>query len=467
VSARNLIDETDGLEIVLQGGQSIVNRTDTEVTVETWLISTEIALAQNDISSAQSYFEKAIVRLSSEEAELRRKRVSFFERRKLEQYYHDLGQMLKLYGLTLGLMSGDGEARKSLVELCETVRLENDAAIDSKKLPNVPLHSRLLCLLGEINNNNLNGIPAEEARRWIMFGSPEINKSNAPVAPETLPEKVESAANNSALVSIPNSDLSVKELLDTSSNEALLNITLMLMERMSNSLNKVEQTLPDFMNFLRGESITDSGHYEQRQFGGHLLDADLFALLHNAYKLDFTGIIKFEWHKDLFKNAILKGYLPEIVRVGEASLYAAEGFIIDAVFKGQSNVNTLETAQENFLLLTRMCLSIQTDDTDPNILSKALWEPAVAERPRLLKIRENSLVNIAADLDEAVAGVQKDEGEMSFFDSQANQTATAEIEVEKPDESLFSNNHVKEEKPRSDEQTASEEEDDEDVLDLT
>lgn len=415
VSARSLIDETDGLELILHGNTSLVTRQDTEVTVETWLISTEVALAQNDISSAQEYFEKGIVRLSSEEAGLRRRRVSFFERRKLEQYYHDLSQILKLYGLTLGILTGDGEARKSIVELYETVTLENEIAIEKKKLPNVPLHAKLQCLLGQYSETaEPVGIPPAEAVRWSVFGSPEkYQKSFAVAMLGQLKLPATETAIASAITSAPVGDLSLAELPGAADNAALLSITLSLLERLANSFTRVEKVLPDVTSYLHGEVKVD---YSQRHFGGHLLDTDLFSLLHNVKKLNFTGYIKLAWDKALFNNPVLKGFLPDMVLSGEATLYAAEGFIIDAVFKGQNSLNDVKTAQDNLLLIVRMCFSMHTDETQPDIHAKAHREPAVAKRPRLLKVRENDLVFITSDLDEQIAGISKEEGESRFFD---------------------------------------------------
>ena len=138
----------------------------------------------------------------------------------------------------------------------------------------------------------------------------------------------------------------------------------------------------------------------------------------NAKKLSFTGLIKFSWDKALYRAAVVKGILPDVVTVGEAVLYAVDGFIVDAVFKGQSNLNDVKTAQDNFMLLTRMGFMIHTDDIGPNIISKAITEEAVFERPRLLNIREKDLFHITGDLEEFFAGIEKEDGDLSFFESQ-------------------------------------------------
>lgn len=424
-AARTLIDETDGLEIVLQGGQSVINRHDTEVTVETWLISMEIAIAQNDLRAAQEYFERAIVRLSSEEAELRRKRVAFYEKRKLEQYYHDLGQFLNFYGLTLGLLTGDQEAPNSLKELFQTIHQENEAAAANKKLPNIPLESKIFCLLGRWSGlEKPRGISSAEAERWKLFGSPERFLEAGQNQEQTA---VPDNSQTWALVSVPE-QMPVASVSDSD----LLAVTVGLLERMTNQFERVNGVLPDFMNYLKGEPKVD---YTERQFGGHLLETDLFNLLYNIRKLNFTGYISFNWDSKLFESAILKGYLPDIVRVGEAVLYAVEGYIIDAVFKGQNLVNNSGTAQENFLLLTRMCFSIQTDDTPPNIIAKSKRDDAVAARHPLLKISDKDLFHITADLDEAVAGIEKDDGEKDFFQAQ-QEREVKQIETENTSDDL-------------------------------
>lgn len=438
MSARTLIEETDGLELNLQGGITHIDRRDSQVTVETWLISVEVALAQNDIEAAQGYFEKAIVRLSSEESELRRKRVNFMERRKLERYYRDLGQILNLYGFTLGLLTGDGDAKQSLSDLCFIIASENEIAFvqesagEKKKMPNVPLHSRMLCLLGEWSETSGTlpvGIPLNEARRWSLFGSPErYYRSFQKIA--ELPVQTANTA-SSALVSIPVGE-TTQMTLTTADNTLLLNNTLQLMEKLANSFTGFERLFPDVGSYLRGENIID---YKERHFGGHILDTDLFNLLHNCYKLGFTGFIKLVWDKELFKSAVVKGLLPEVVKVGEAILYANDGFVIDAVFKGQ-NVNEVATAQDNFLLITRMCFSIYTDDIQPDILAKSHQEPAVAERPRRIRVKDSDLIAIIADIEEAFAGIEKEEGALDFFDAQTKanlaELALPESNIVKP-----------------------------------
>lgn len=457
-AARSLIDDTDGLELVLQGNQSLVTRQDTQVSVETWLISTEIALAQSDFISAQQYFDKAITRLSSEEAQLRRKRPSLMEKRKLEQYYHDLSQILNLYGLTLGLLTGDNDARASILDLSETVVLENEIAFQKKKLPNVPLQSKLKCLLGAWDGQSQPlGIPLPEAHRWAAFGSPEKFLKAFAVIPAVAaagePETAMVGANSSAITSLPLGNVPVGEFPATADNTALLNITLALLERLANSFTRVEQVLPDVTSYLKGETKVD---FSERHFAGHLLDTDLFSLLHNVKKLNFTGYIKFLWNPSLFQGAVHKGFLPDIVLSGEATLYGIEGFITDAVFKGQSSVGDVKVAQDNLLLIVRMCFSMHTNDTQPDIHAKAVWESSVTDRPRLLKVRENDLVFITSDLDEQIAGVSKEEGESGFFDSQTAVEAETEdrgnMQESRPedDDHLFSE-YVRDEVAAADE----------------
>lgn len=476
ISARNRIDETDGLELILQGNASVVQRNDTDVTVETWLVSMEIAMAQKDIASAQDYFEKAVSRLSSEESELRRKRIALMDRKKIEQYYHDLSQMLNLYSLTLSLITGDMTARRHLTELFDAVADENKIALAEKKLPNVPLHSKLLCLLGKWSDmgNPPSGIPLAEARRWAAFGSPEYLKNISNFVAPAVAETAEPAF-SSALVSLPTSQMGFSSenlpanFGSSSASENALSATATAIERMANIFGQIEKALPEFTNYLRGEKNVD---FTQRGWSGHLLSIDLHNFLHNIKLLQFTGYVKFSWGAPLYERAIMKGILPEIVRAGEAYLYAAEGFVIDAVFKGQDST-TVEKAQENFLLITRMCYCIQVDDIQPDILGTAVPDQNVAERPRLIKIRDNDLLFITSDLDEAAAGIEKETGESAESFDELEEDAPEYSAAKESDGVLLEEDAgdlfttQTEEKPNPANQETASEKEDEELLEIT
>jgi hypothetical protein len=415
LSARNLIEETDGLELVLQDGQSVINRSDAEVAVETWLVSMEIALAQRDIPSGQTFFEKAVSRLSSEEAALRRGRISFPEKKKLEQYYHDLSRMLTLYGLTLRLVSGENQL-EPLEDLCHTIAYENEIAASNKRLPNVPLYLKLSSLLGKwsvtAGSVVLNGIPLAEARRWAKFGSPDKLMSSMPVVSATSANSLE-LATSIAPVSLPGSEAAFIQSSNTViiGSEAALNITANALEKMADAFSRIERVLPDFETYLRGGANID---YTRRGFSGHLLDTDLHNFLHNIHNLRFTGYLKLVWKPDLYRSAIAKGYLPELLRCGEACLYALDGHIVDVVFVGQNGLNTLEMAQDNLVLIVRMCFVIDTDDTRPDIIGTAVPEAAVQERQPLISISHKNLVFLASELEELAFGIRK---KITYFDS--------------------------------------------------
>lgn len=445
-AARLVIEETDGIEIVLQGGTTIVKRNDRDVSVETWLISAEVALAEGDAEWAGILFEKAVTRLSSEQAELHHKRISFVEKRYIEQYYHDLGQMLHLYGLTIRRLTGDGAAPKSLRELYDTVKRENDIAITEKKLPNKPLELKLAFLLSPHNGNRemaVAGISTGEARRWHSFGSSNYLESFPdPVfkKPDDLDDSVDPSF--SAMTSRPSEDVVSDRSSNTvfNSSEAALNVTATAIEKMANVFSQIEKVLPNFESYIKnGSSPID---HQQRGFSGHMLDTDLYNFLSNINQLRFTGFVKLAWKETLYESAIMKGILPDLVRSGEANLYCVDGYVIDTLFKGQPVPNKVETAQDNFLLLTRMCLSVHVDDIKPDIIGTAVPEPAVADRLPLLKIRDQDMLFIVSDLEEIAAGISKDEGESTFFEKQsAAKSEAAEVSlpdpVNPPSEDLF------------------------------
>lgn len=437
VSARSLIEETDGLEVVLQNNQSIVNRSDIEVMVETWLVSVEVALAQKDLPAAQTFFEKAVARLASEESQLRLRRISFIEKRKLQQYYHDISQILNLFALTLQFLSGDGEARTHLRQLAETVAQENILAMQQNKFPNFPLHAKLRCLTGEYFNadRESGGISTLEARRWSAFTAPDyLKKPVAAVEPSIIGEQF--IAESSALTSFPDSRYaSISSIPSMSGNaEKALTISASALEKMAAAFAKIEKVLPNFENYLRGGSSVD---YTQRGFSGHLMDTDLPAFLFNIDQLIWTGCLKLAWKQNNYESAIMKGLLPEIVRSGEAYLYAAKGLIVDAVFKGQTGLHNVEQAQDNFMFLTRMCQSIHVDDIRPDILGTAVPSDDVAERQPLIKIHYKSMIHVTTDLEEVAAGIKKDDGDATFFESNSPPPANLSEPASSSDEQDF------------------------------
>jgi len=416
-AARNMIDDTDGLELTLEGGRSLVTRSDDEVQVETWLVSVEIALAMGDIEWAEKYFNNAVNRLAIEESGLRRKRINPREKKGFEQYYHDLGQMLSLYGLTLRLMTGDPESRKGIAQLCSQVEQENTIALAARKLPNVPLLSRLLCLLGEWAPDSHQpppGICLAEARRWSDFGAgvknilPQIS-SHIPALAEQ-PE-ITSA---SALVSIPNGEYSDNSLAFPSGTPSVsadgqraFEVTAAALERMANVFTQIEKVLPNFASYLKaGDTVAD---FSKRGFSGHLMDTDLYNFMQNFLVLQFTGYLQLKWNQDLYKVPVHKGILSDIVLSGEAHIYVIQGITVDAVFAGQLGTHSLARAQENFITLTRMCLNLGVDGTRPDIHGYAVPEEAVAHRARLLNVRVNDLLFITADIESELAGLKPDE----------------------------------------------------------
>lgn len=448
-AARNLIEQADDLELVLQGGQSLfapVN--EAEVNIETWLVSTEVAIAQNDLPAAQNFFEKALNRLSADETALRRKRISPFDRKRLEQYYHDLSQMLTLYSSTLSLLSGETTATTHLIELFDLVSEENKIAFLEKKLPNVPLQSRLFCLLGRWNGraSGAPGICHAEARRWAAFGAPEeFNKliHSDTFQVENATESMGVAVNPETSV-FPNSTIS-NYSSNASTNDDALKVALSAVDRLTGVLQGISGVLPDVKSYMREGAAVD---FSKRGWSGHLLDTDLQNFIKNIYELRYTGFMKLAWRNDLYESVIISGKMPEIARSGEAYLYAVQGLVVDAVFKGQVTPNTVEMAQDNFVTIARMCYSIEVANIQPDIIGYVTPDASVSQRTPLIRIGENSLLFLVPELESVAEDSSKtvtfwnmsdedddddddmDFGEHSFAPSDANVNADPKAEPE-------------------------------------
>ena len=265
LSAKTLIDDADGLELVLTEGHSITNRKDEDVTVETSLISVETALASNDLPSARNYFEKALTRFSADEEKFRKRRVAFLERRKLENYFYDLGQMIKLFGLTIEIWNGFADAKNSLSEFLSLVVKQNQIAEDKKNV-NIPLQSRLECLLGFWNPQIAapSGICYAEANRWFNFGNCSGVEMIASASLETIET---SPAENTPLTA----------LVEKSDDTPVIHAASAVMERAADVLERFAHTIPAFEKMLKSDE--ERQDFNERFFGGHLLDVDLFALL--------------------------------------------------------------------------------------------------------------------------------------------------------------------------------------------
>ncbi len=416
LAARHLIEQADGLELVLQGGHSLISPVnENEINIETWLVSTEVAVAQNDIPAAQNFFEKALNRLSADETNLRHKRISPFDRRKLEQYYHDLSQMLTLYGSTLSCLSGDANARQHLTELFDLVSEENKIAFLEKKLPNVPLQSMLTCLLGKWSGEAADapGICLAEARRWATFSAPENFQKL--ISPNVFLEETpvsEHPSPVSALTVFPNSG--IQSFAATPPADPAITMALSAFERLTGVLEGISGVLPEVKSYMRDGATVD---YSKRGWSGHLLDTDLQNFIKNIYDLRYTGYVRLAWRTDLYESAIIRGYLPDTVREGCAFLYAVQGCITDTVFKSQSRLNTVEVAQDNFITIARMCYSIQVNNIQPDIIGYVTPDEGVADRKQLIRINENSLMFIIPELEEIAEGSGK---QLTFWDSQGS-----------------------------------------------
>ena len=398
-NAKIVIDQADGIELILQSGDSLVTRKEQDVTVETWLVTMEIALAEKDLSAAHDYFEKAVSRLSQEEAALRRKRISFLEKRRIEQYYQDISQMLNLYSLVLAHLSGDITAKKNLNDLSNLLKAENVSAMEKGQNANTPLLSKALCVLG--NSACIYGISAAEAERWAMFGSGEYLTVTKP-------------ANKLELEIEPTEVSTISHQMPTAISSEIdspLAVTAAAMEKMAAVFERFEKILPDVRSYLREGGVTD---FAQRGWSGHLLDIDFNNFLYNVSLLRFTGYIRLKWDETLYDKVVSKGLLPEAVRSGEAYLYTADGYVIDATFKGQNNC-TLETAQENFITLVRMCLSIAVEDTRPNILGTAVPELSVLDRTPLIKVNDKTMLFISSGIEEIAFGKRDISDTASLF----------------------------------------------------
>lgn len=456
ISARNIIEEADGLELILEGNSSLVTRHPTEVKVETWLVSVEIAMASGDLLSAQDYFNNAVSRLSVEETELRRKRINPMEKKVFEQYYYDLGQMLSLYGLTLSMMEGDERARAGLKQLFEQIASETAMATGVNKLPNVPLYSRLFCLVGRWSPDAAKppgGLSLPEARRWANFARFKNQPNGTTSAAVGLPSANvgatepaiaitgDSIENNEERGFVSNSSLEVTATPFSQSDKAL-DITASALERMASVFNLFENILPNVKSFLNnGDGF--AADFTQRGFSGHLLDTDLFNFMTNFNDLKFTGLLKLKWDKDLYKPLVIKGILPPIVKCGEAVLYIYNGVVIDATFDGQSQANSSSLAKENFALVTRMCLSIGVDDIRPNIIGTAIPEETVTSRPPLLNVSVDAMLYIVTDIEAEIAGVSADESDKTPAIDDPPATQPVEEISEIRDESFELNQRLK------------------------
>ena len=405
-SAESLLAEVDGLELSLAENQTIVSRNDSDITAETWLLSCEVALAKSEIETAQRCLDRSIDTLAASEKAFYARSAPPAEIRQKQAESADLRQMMVVYAGIIRLVVGDESGgRATLAEAKQSVIEKNEAALrgESKNtLPNVPLLSKITCLLGEWSPDDQHpprGINRREAERFFSLG---LGK---PLAGKTAIVPVESnqlishqpAATDEALIS--------NAALSGDRTERVLELVAEVLNRLENNM-KTAVAVP--------APATNAAVNTRSLFSGNLNYFDIDAMLFNAKQGELTGYIRFRWNPAYYESQQVVGKLPASISKGEAYLFFVGGVVTDATIGNPAASASTAEAEENFRLIVQLCLSIGLD-VQPDIIGEA-YAASLADRPALLSIVQDDFIHYLTDVENRVGGFHPNEMTDENFD---------------------------------------------------
>jgi hypothetical protein len=419
--AETLLETTDGLEMTLHGNTSVISRKEENVRIETWLLAVETAIAQGKKTDAKNYFEKAIDKLTTEENEFHKRKLTVFEKRYLQTYFDDMRDSITLFGAVLQIQIGGAPEPESLDvirDLAARLREKTNGGAGLAAVGNAQLLARCLVILREWNESNPAppaGINLAEARRWYKFTSPikyiagsEFQPQEESLALADAPEyrsqgraAIDKTYGPAESADDPYSAEKIKAIADIAES-------LKSLKELASNLSENHRTETLFQNKIA--------------FAGHLMTIDIGAILRNVNDSHFTGFIKFTWKPSNYEGEIVLGRLSPAVEAGCGYLFAVDGNIIDATLGDMKPSSTQEDADRNFDLLIQLGWSIGlSDETPPDIKFDSIAEPVVEQRPRLMDFNHDALINRVTSITNRIFGItaEEEEGEfdMEGFDS--------------------------------------------------
>jgi hypothetical protein len=379
-AARALAEECDA--IIIDRGKdtpSLVSRNEEQVSVETWILHTEIALIEGKIEEAQTFLARAIAAHARDEDERARRRVrlttSAAQREQLQRVA-DTHQRLRFLEALCDLAAGDAAGFERLARLEHQLQSEADS--------NQTLLACVRAASGswtDVSDDPPPGISLAEARRWQRTASANFTRSERDRNHEKDEVETSEQARNSVAAPPANT-------VENATVEALRQLAASMMTFVERATQNQEPLINDKI-----------------AYGGSFAHFDFVSMLCNAEATQLTGYFHVKWKPENLEPNFRAGRLDGRAAVGQGYVFLCDGRVIDATLGGQTPPAELaddeRDARDALLIMLRIGLGIALL-TEPEGFAQGIADASVRQRRQRIHFEgknENLLMSMITEVE--------------------------------------------------------------------
>ncbi len=412
-ASRALAEEVDCTEFERgKDSQPLFVRSEAEITTDTWMLLTEVALVDNCLDEARQHFECAVDRLARDEvaytARLNKQgyaalRIATPESKRHALNVNDARNNLRFLDAIMHIANSQPSGFDMLSVLEE--RLHESEQIDCS------LMARIQAASGAWDGGEQPpvGINVFEARRWQHLATSRALPS-ASFGDTPLDDLLGISTTTSDVVKAPADPLGINAIPETSVIDGVP-------VQPSRSISPVEEAQVEAIHqLIRSNASTTSAMLDRLEqlsvsrapapsvpppvplsddfaYGGKFKDFDLVSMLCNAEQGKFTGYFHARWKPATIETTVMAGRLHPHARYGEGWVFLRDGLVIDAtVGTHDPTLDALadpEDAATMLVLLLQIGLGVGLDN-DPDGAARGYRAASVALRTaRLPQISKN------------------------------------------------------------------------------